>query len=176
MSKKVFDTKWIQVFETRHGFYYAQRKGKDSVAILGFKKTAEEYQFLIRYQPLPPIDQVEHLFPCCITGTIEPQTDLLTCVRHELYEEGGYQLKADTDIIATTSFIGSTQMSETTHVYLIDLTNYNQNEIINDGSYLETLAVTKWISQKTLESILALETTLVSLHIAYHLFKCSLCK
>lgn len=104
------------------------------------------------------------------TTTPEPHKSLVDCVKNEIYEEGGYQLEDENKMIATSKFIGSTQMNETTFVFLVDLTNLKQFPITNDGSYLETISKTKWVSQKDLESILEKETSLVSLNIAYQLF------
>ncbi len=172
-NKKLFEHKWINVYETQDHFIYAERRGKDSIAVLAYRLTTNnEYEFLIRWQLLPATSVKDHkLMPCCITGSLWDQTDLIEAVKSELYEEGGIKLDDNNRIKATKSFISSTQMSETTHVYLVDVTNIKQQEIKGDGSYLESISKSEWISQSKLEKIIKDDTTLVSLLIAYNLFK-----
>lgn len=170
-NKKLFEHKWINVYETEDHFIYAERRGKDSIAVLAYRAVDGDYEFLIRWQLLPATSIKEHkLMPCCITGSLWDQTDLIQAVQSELLEEGGINLDDTKRIKATKSFISSTQMSETTHVYLVDVTNLAQTTIKGDGSYLESVSESKWISHKELKEILAQHTTLVSLLIAYDLF------
>ncbi len=171
-NKKIFEHQWIDVYETEDHFIYAERRGKDSIAILAYKLTNNGYEFLIRWQLLPATSVKEHkLMPCCITGSLWDQKSLINAVKAELLEEGGITLNDINRIITTKSFISSTQMNETTHVYLIDVTNLPQQEIKGDGSYLESISKTTWISQLELKKILASDVTLVSLLIAYNLFE-----
>ncbi len=92
MSKnnKIFEHKWMNVFETEDHFIYAERRGKDSIAVLAYRLVDNDYEFLIRWQLLPATSVREHkLMPCCITGSLWDQTDLIAAVKSELYEEGG---------------------------------------------------------------------------------------
>ncbi len=173
MSKnnKIFEHKWMNVFETEDHFIYAERRGKDSIAVLAYRLVDNDYEFLIRWQLLPATSVREHkLMPCCITGSLWDQTDLIAAVKSELYEEGGIKLNDNNRIKAHKSFISSTQMSETTHVYIVDVTNLEQEAISGDGSYLESISETKWTSHDDLKNIIDNQTVLVSLLIAYNLF------
>ncbi len=170
-NKKLFEHKWINVYETEDHFIYAERRGKDSIAILAYRLTASGYEFLIRWQLLPATSVKEHkLMPCCITGSLWDQTDLIEAIKSELYEEGGIRFDDTNRIKSSKSFISSTQMSETTHVFVVDVTNLNQEPIRGDGSYLESVSKSVWTSQSDLEKIVTDDTTLVSLLIAYNLF------
>ncbi len=171
-NKKLFEHKWINVYETEDHFIYAERRGKDSIALLAYRKVKDDYEFLIRWQLLPATSIKEHkLMPCCITGSLWDQTNLITAVKAELYEEGGIELQDEKQIKTSKSFISSTQLSETTHVYLVDVTNLEQQPIKGDGSYLESVSKTTWVSHQELKRIIKEDVTLVSLSIAYELFQ-----
>ena len=70
-EQTIFTTpgEWLEVIETPNKFYYARRKGRDSVAV--FLVDNKEQKVLIRFQPLPrhnaDIDDKQVLFPCPIT-------------------------------------------------------------------------------------------------------------
>lgn len=168
-DKLLYFNEWVSLYQAKNGFVYADRKGTNSVAVLAFRKIKNEYEFLIRYQPLAAIDKETKLFPCCITGSIDKNLSYEDIALEELYEEGGIKTKDYKRIIKTTSFISSTQLSEITYVYLIDVTNLKQNKANGDGSYYEKISHVKWVKQKELSKILE-NQVLVSLFIAYLLF------
>lgn len=171
-NKKLYEHQWMSVYETEDKFIYCERRGKDSIAILAYRLVDGEYQFLIRWQLLPATSVKEYkLMPCCITGSLWDHDNLLQAVKDELLEEGGIILEDTTRIKAQKSIISSTQMSEITHVYVVDVTGLEQHPIKGDGSYLESISKTEWVTHKQLIDLIDQWVTLVSLLIAYDLFK-----
>lgn len=84
---------WLEVIETPNKFYYARRKGRDSIAV--FLVDNKEQKVLVRFQPLPRhnagIDDKQVLFPCPITGSIDVGETPLQAVIREIKEESGYE-------------------------------------------------------------------------------------
>lgn len=158
--KALYENYWLSLYQTPKGFVYAQRKGINSTASLCYRLNQDhQYEFLVRLQPLPVIHQYPEqkentLYPCCITGSIEPnETPLQNCLK-EVYEESGYLINQE-QIKYVTSASASTQMNEIVFHYLVDLTNIKkENEPQNDGSYFESVSQNKWISENTLIKIL----------------------
>ncbi len=161
--KPLYTNYWLSLYQTPKGFVYAQRKGINSTASLCFRLNKKgQYEFLIRYQPLPVIHQYSNkkentLYPCCITGSIEQnESPLQNCLK-EVFEESGYKIKQN-NIKHVISASASTQMNEIVFHYLVDLTNVKkQGKEQNDGSYFESVSKNKWVSEKTLNEILSNE-------------------
>ncbi len=142
----IFKTDWIAIRKSARGFQYLERKGKDSVAVFLIRRqgNAAEWDVLVRYQHLC-IDNTEdngrfNLFPCPITGGVEPgETPEAAAVR-ETYEETGYK-------VAVTSlgrYIVGTQTNEVCYLYYADVTGIPPSEALQDGSFLESVAHNQW--------------------------------
>lgn len=179
MDKLLFKNKWINVYETKQGFIYAQRQSINSTATLLFKKVNNNPQFLLRYQPLPSLvvnkktTKCHSLFPCCVTGGIEPnETPIINAIK-EVYEETNYIINSK-NFIAKNVLVASTQMNELVYVFVVDITNCKQvKKTPGDGSIFETLSKNRWVSETKLKKILTGTNNvfLSSLASAYILFK-----
>lgn len=115
-NKLITKTKYLSMYKTEKGFYYCQRKSINSIALLCYKKENNSYYFLIRYQPLPEIEEKEkwdQLYPCPITGSIKENEDPITTTIRECWEEGGYKINEEL-ITKINPFIATTQMNEKT--------------------------------------------------------------
>lgn len=177
--KKIFDNPHVCMYQTAKGFIFAQRKGINSTASLCFKKQRDGYIFLIRYQPLPILNNknfanIDHsLYPCCITGSMENnQTPIQNCLA-EVFEESGYMIN-EKDIVDTVNAVSTTQMNEIVYHYLIDLSNKEMKcAPTTDGSFFEKISKNVWVSEKELIDIIFHKENiyLSSLAICYLLFK-----
>ncbi|GHU28680.1 hypothetical protein FACS1894152_6600 [Bacilli bacterium] len=75
--------------ETERGFVYGERKNVNSTATLLFRLKNKEYEFLLRYQPLPELKIAKYqglkwttLYPCCVTGSMEDdETPEQNCIK-----------------------------------------------------------------------------------------------
>lgn len=174
-SKLLFHTDFLDLYESSQKFYYAQRKGVNSIAALCFKKNLDgSTKFLVHYQGMPNI--VERKYPkqkyaCPITGSIENDEDPLNCALREVYEEGGIKITAK-NFVAVNKVVATTQMNEQIFCFLFDVKNLKQSVPKTDGSFFEQNATNKWINQKNLEALLLNEHTikLSSLLICYLLW------
>lgn len=178
-KKEIYHNYHLSLYKTNRGFIYAQRRGVNSTACLCFKKDKNgHFRFLIRYQPLPILkgkkaqDLDKNLYPCCITGSIEPSETPINNAIKEILEEAGIKVtkKSIVDCIKATA---STQMNEVVYHYLVDVTNAPiKNTSLGDGSYFETISINKWISEKQLINIVYnnKELFLSSLAICYSIF------
>ena len=176
-SKILYKAPWLELHVSSRKFYFAQRKGINSTAVLCFRKTKHGFEFLMRYQPLPVIELKNYklnkaLYPCPITGSLEKNETPDQNVVKEILEESGYKItkKNLVDCVLATA---STQMNEVVFHYLADLTGVKQaTNKLGDGSYFENISENKWISQKQLEDILYRnkELYLSSLSVCYGLF------
>lgn len=155
-NKELYQTKYLSLLQTEKGFYYAQRRNKNSVAGLCFKKENNIYYFLLRYQPLPEIDNKiswDELYPCPITGSCEINEDYLTTMIREIYEEGGIKVSTN-NLVANTSCVATTQMNEIVYNYLFDVTNLEQVKTSGDGSIFESVSQNVWVTLDQLEDII----------------------
>ncbi len=142
----IFKTDWIAIRESARGFQYLERKGKDSVAVFLLRRCgdADGWEVLIRYQHLC-LDNTEdngqfNLFPCPVTGGVEPgETPPVTAVR-EMYEETGYK----TSVTGLGPYIVGTQTNEVCYLYYADVTGVVPSEAAQDGSFLESVAHNQW--------------------------------
>lgn len=176
--KKLFDNPHVCMYQTKKGFIFAQRRGINSTATLCFKKQKEGYEFLIRYQPLPILNNKKFknidnsLYPCCITGSLEKnQTPIQNCIA-EVFEESGYKI-AKKDIVDTVNTVSTTQMNEIVYHYLVDLTNKEMSSTpTTDGSFFEKISKNVWVTEKELINTIYHKENiyLSSLAICYLLF------
>jgi 8-oxo-dGTP diphosphatase len=123
------------------GYYYAERKGVDSVAV--FLVTTDK-KVLVRYQPLPQFDS-ERLFECPITGTMEPHKHPAQVAQIEALEEGGYPVEISS-AIDLGGYIVGTQTNETCYCYAWDVTFIDPVVPEGDGSIHEAMSENAWLT------------------------------
>lgn len=171
-DKLLIKTKHLDMYQTKQGFVYCQRRTINSIAALCFKKEDNQYYFLIRYQPLPEIKEKvdwKQPYACPITGSIEENESELESAIREVYEEGGIKV-SNQNMVANSVAIATTQMNEKVFHYLFDVTNLQQVTPTNDGTIFESVSFNKWVTLKELESILEKDFCLSSLHICFSMF------
>ncbi|WP_036459383.1 NUDIX hydrolase [[Mycoplasma] imitans] len=155
-NKLLYKTTYLSLYETPKGFVYAQRQSINSIASLCFKYVGDEVFYLVHYQPMPEIaikTKWDDLYPCPITGSIDPNESALEAAVRETQEEGG--IKVDLNkFYDQVDYVASTQMNEIVHCFVFDVTGIEQHEPSTDGSIFEQVAKNKWHSQKELEAIL----------------------
>lgn len=139
-------TKWITVKQTPGGFQFAERKGRDSVAIFLLRQSTvgEPYEVLIRQQPLciDPIIVGEDLKlrPCPITGGIDGSETPEQCAVREVEEEAGYRV----EVTPLGRYIVGTQTNEICYLYYADVTGQAPGVAPQDGSYFEAISMNEW--------------------------------
>ena len=146
-DRTIFQTEWIAVKESPHGFQYLERKGKDSVAVFLLRKSSvspPQYEVLIRQQHLcidnREVDDRLALFPCPITGALEERESPEAAAIRETYEETGYR----TRVIPFGKYIVGTQVNEICYLYYTDVTEIKPDPAQQDGTYLESIANNEW--------------------------------
>ncbi|UUD37196.1 NUDIX domain [Mycoplasmopsis californica] len=172
-STKLFETDWISVHKSEKGFIYCQRKSVNSIAALLYKKVDNEKLFLVHYQPLPEVEEktkFDDCFPSTVTGAIEEGEKPVECVIREIQEETGFKVTKK-HIKASSVSIATTQMNEKVFNFLVDVTNLEQGEIMNDGSLFEAVSYNEWKTAAELETIFERELYLSSLTSCYLLTK-----
>ena len=159
-SKILCETEHLTLKQTPQGFIYSQRRNIDSTASLCFRKKKNgQYEFLIRYQPLPIVnDSIKYhwtdLFACPITGSMEKNETKLDNAIREIYEEANYKIDKFKLLISNRT-VATTQSNETVYNFIFDLTGTKKEvKKEGDGSIFENISKNKWISQKQLEKIL----------------------
>ena len=177
MSKVLYKNYHLSLYKTKRGFIYAQRRNINSTASLLFKKVKNDYEFLLRYQPLPELkinnkkSGWKTLFPCCVTGSLEKgETPTTNCIK-EILEETGYKV-SKSNIKASNIAVASTQSNECVYNFVVDITNAKQvSKDLGDGSIFESVSKNIWVSHKRLREILLKnEIYLPSTASAYLLF------
>jgi 8-oxo-dGTP pyrophosphatase MutT (NUDIX family) len=80
------------------------------------------------------------LYPCCVTGSIEPNETPQSNVIKEIYEEFNLQIKLK-DIKTYNINVSSTQMNECVYTFVIDVTHAKMvNKRLGDGSVFENIS------------------------------------
>lgn len=161
MEKIVFDCDWIKVKQTPKGYYFSERKGINSVAILLYRKVYEEnldfIEVLVRKQALPINNSqsnddkdIPELFDCPITGGIDGNDTPFEAAQKEILEEAGYNLDK---IKYFGQYYVGTQTNEIVYMFIANVTNMEQTDIKGDGTYFETIAKNVWTPiEKVLEA------------------------
>lgn len=146
-EKILFSNNLITVKETAIGYYYLERKGRNSVAIFLIRKNnvnRGEYEVLIRQQPLcidnADINEEQRLYPCPITGGIDENESLEEAARREVYEESGFSVQ----LLPLGKYIVGTQTNETCYMYYADVTDIEPEIAQQDGSYFESISKNEW--------------------------------
>lgn len=159
MEKVVFDAGWIKVKQTPKGYYFSERKGTDSLAILLYKKTINtdleaDLHILSRMQPLPIENaqttddkDVPKLFRCPITGGLEEGVSLINQARAEVREEAGLDI-AEAEFNYIGEYYVGTQTNEKVHMFIAkaDSEGVESLPIAGDGSYFESISKNEWIN------------------------------
>jgi len=119
----LFLTRWISVRQTKHGFQYAERAGKDSVALFLTRLHEGQRQVLIRWQRLVYTHERDRDFPCPVTGSLDkPQLTIEGHVVEEAWEEAGFRIEPK-DLIPLGRYAAGTQTSELVHLFACDVSN-----------------------------------------------------
>ncbi|MGX9358538.1 NUDIX domain-containing protein [Mycoplasma sp. 128] len=174
-DKLLHDAYWLSLYQTDKGFVYAQRRNVNSVAVLLFRRKGNnEFEFLIRYQPLPEIvekQKWDDCFPCPITGGFENnETDSLKVAIREVEEEAGFVVNKN-NVFETFKFLASTQANEIVFGYIFDVTGLQQHEALGDGSIFEQISYNRWASEQELQNIINSGMVLTALVHCYYFFK-----
>ncbi len=146
-EKIIFSTPWISVKKTAAGFYYLERKGRDSVAVFLVRKSSAnrgEFEVLIRWQPLcidiPDINEEHRLYPCPITGAIDEGESPEGAAVREVLEEAGFSVQLQ----PLGRYIVGTQTNEICYLYWADVTGTEPEIAQQDGSYFESISKNEW--------------------------------
>ncbi|MEL6384258.1 MAG: NUDIX domain-containing protein [Cyanobacteria bacterium J06626_18] len=146
-DKTLFQTQWVSLKATERGYHYAERRDRDSVAILLIRSSASTptgYDVLIRQQPLC-IDTSEaedgmHLFPCPITGGIDGDETPEAAAVREVKEEAGYQVS----VTPLGRYIVGSQTNEVCYLFYANVTEQEPGIAEQDGSYFEAISRNEW--------------------------------
>jgi 8-oxo-dGTP pyrophosphatase MutT (NUDIX family) len=146
---------WVTVKQTKLGFFFLERKGKDSVAVFLLRQAKDtsvekKYEVLIRLQPLP-VDNTDNqaLFVCPITGSIDNHEATRMAAKREAMEEAGYDLSL-AQLSHFGSYIVGTQTNEVVYLYCADVSNLQPSNPQGDGTYFESVSENEWIPFKAL--------------------------
>ncbi|TPR53897.1 NUDIX domain-containing protein [Metamycoplasma neophronis] len=172
LDKLLFSSSRINVYETEQGIIYAQRRNKDSIAALCYRKNADgSKDYLIRFQPLIQLEENQawnKLFPCPITGSFEENETPLNVALREVFEEAGYKI-TEKNLVNTFKFFATTQMNETVYGFIFDITNMNNTEPETDGSLMEKISKNVWMSLQEVKKICENNNNLASLPLLFYL-------
>lgn len=149
-SGVVFDSGWLKVIRTPRGFYYAERKGVCSVAVLCYRvvDTEEGIDVLVRKQPLPIRGAQAHddkeieLFSCPITGTMDEGKTPLEVAINEVKEEAGI-LVSEAEMVYVKKYSVGTQTNEEVYCFVCDVTGKSSTRVTPDG-YFESKSHNEW--------------------------------
>jgi hypothetical protein len=155
----IYGNPFIKVMKSGRGYFYAERKGKDSIAVLVYRRNeAGGIDVLIRMQPLVfnqgAVDKIKKtgydhlprniLVPCPVTGSITGKYDnFMDYVVEEIKEEVGHVVKGD-DVKSLGFYYVGTQTNEAVHCFSCDVTGKEQVKAEGDGSYWENISTNKW--------------------------------
>lgn len=140
---------WLRVMKTPKGFFYSERKGKNSVAVFLIRGSSKSREVLIRYQPLPvsnnPIGIDEELYACPITGSIDEGEEPYAAAVRKVMEEAGYDVSStsEEDSYLGQYYIG-TQTNEEVYLYFFDVSKITPTKAEGDGTYFEAISKNEW--------------------------------
>ncbi|HEY9299820.1 MAG TPA: NUDIX domain-containing protein [Phormidium sp.] len=142
---------WVQVKQTVKGFFFLERKGKDSVAVFLIRKnpdTITGYEVLIRLQPLP-LDNSDNqkLYACPVTGSLDEGENIRQCALREVQEETGYKLDSVKNLGA---YIVGSQVNEFCYMFYSDVTGMIPGDAPQDGGYDESISKNVWVPMENL--------------------------
>jgi hypothetical protein len=148
----IFKNDWVQLIKSQDGFFYLQRCGKNSIAVLLYNHKGE---VLVRYQPMCAVEKLgpstERLAPCPITGSLDDNEVPIKAAIREAKEEAGYGIE---DMIEEVgSYIVSTQCNEICYCYIADVEGITPDEPKGDGGYHESISYNKWVNIKDIPNL-----------------------
>jgi hypothetical protein len=171
MEEIVFDIDWIKVKKTPKGYYFSERKGVDSIAVLLYRKVENKHdhgiechcenefdlEVLVRHQPLPILnsqsnddEDLPSLFKCPITGGIEDGDSPTKTIVKEIEEEAGCIVE-EKDLKLLGNYYVGTQTNEVVYMATCEITSETKKkEIEGDGSYFESISKNEWVSISSL--------------------------
>jgi 8-oxo-dGTP diphosphatase len=118
----LFETRWIRLKETKHGFHFAERAGRNSIALFLIQRCkGNEVRVLIRWQRAAYGEDRDKNYPAPITGSIDTPLSYAEHAAQEAYEEAGYRLQAE-DLVLLGHCASSTQSNELCYLYACDIT------------------------------------------------------
>lgn len=166
MEKVILDLDWIKVKKTPKGYYFSERKGVDSIAVLLYRKVENKHdhdpecrcenefdlEVLVRRQPLPILNSQSNdnedlppLFKCPITGGIEYGDSPIQTIVKEIEEEAGYVVY-ERDLKLLGDYYVGTQTNEVVYIATCEIKpETGKKKIEGDGSYFESISKNEWI-------------------------------
>lgn len=102
-------------------YYYAERKGKDSVAFILYNDTHKKYGLIHEWKP-----PLQEWLVTAFGGSIDSHKSVLEIVRQECKEEAGYN-PCDGHIQFMGKHFVSTQMNQFCYLYLVSVQGYEQH-------------------------------------------------
>ena len=143
--KIIYKNDWVKLKESEDKFYYLERRGKNSVAILLYNN---EGKVLVRFQPMCAVEKdgpsTNRIAPCPITGSIDEGESYLETAIREAEEESGY--KINDCIKSTGSYIVSTQCNEICYTFIANVTRILPEKPKGDGGYHESISYNEWVN------------------------------
>ena len=128
-NKLRFKSKWLKVYETPTGFFFAERKGIDSVAFILID--SERDQIGLVSEGKEPVGNIKMI--TAFGGSIDDvdkrqdQKYLLETVIKEVEEEAGFYVKPK-DVIYCGKVLCSTQMNQFVHLFTVHVKRDEQKE------------------------------------------------
>lgn len=116
--KNLTDLKWLNIKEVVEpekgvkGFQFAERKGVNSIAFIGYDAETNEYLLVNEY--LPPVG---HFLTRAFGGSIDKDATPLEIARMEIEEEAGYDVEYS-DIIYLGSVFVSSMMNQYCYLFI----------------------------------------------------------
>jgi len=139
---KLTDHKWMNLYvssdKLENAFYFAERRGTDSIAFLCYSDT--EQRVLVNLEYKPPIGT---FLRGAFGGSLDKTSDPLQTVIAEVKEEAGYGVEPK-DVISLGKVFVSSMMNQFCHLYLVNVSE-DQNVGRDPQNAAETVAETEWI-------------------------------
>lgn len=127
-------------------YYYAERKGRDSVAFIGYDPFARKFLVINEYKP-----PIQTWLTTAFGGSIDkPHKSLIQIVQAELYEEAGYNCTWDDISLVGSPVFVSTQMNQWCHLFYVKfkLESLEDCHYTTNGlSPLEAKSIPMWLSE-----------------------------
>jgi hypothetical protein len=135
---------WMNLYvssdEYEKAFYYAERRGVDSIAFLCYKSEGSHQMVLVNLEYKPPIGT---FLRGAFGGSLDKTPDPLKTVISEVKEEAGYAVDPE-DVISLGKVFVSSMMNQFCHLYLVNV-NEAQNVGRHPQNEAEKVAETTWV-------------------------------
>jgi 8-oxo-dGTP pyrophosphatase MutT (NUDIX family) len=146
MDRVLFRNQYLAVID-RDGYTFTREVRCDGVvvAILPFRRSGEELEFLARVEVCPAHGPAPER--CSITGGLEPGQSVVEAAQQEVWEEAGYVV--DTYELLSLGQVRPSKSADTcVHLFAVDVTAKPQHAPPGDGSSLEKHASVEWVTYK----------------------------